>query len=222
MNAHAEPADLERDWWLRLLVVLQAPSVVFAALRDDSREAAEARQEPITALVVVAGIAGFLLQPAARTVMDSNEVDGLTAAVIIFLGGAFTGVATYWLGGVAVVAGARGAGLESSYRRGRHVLAFAATPLVLSLLLIWPVRLALYGSDAFRSGGTDTGAGADVLLALDLALAAWAVGLLALGFRVTYRLSWRRVPLALVVTAVALAALLIVTQAVFGGLGGGG
>jgi len=40
---------------------------------------------------------------------------------------------------------------------------FASAPLALSLLLVWPVRLAIYGDDLFRSGGSDTGTGEVVL-----------------------------------------------------------
>jgi hypothetical protein len=53
----------ERAWWLRTLAVLQAPTPVFAALRDDSQEAAAARQEPVTAIVLLAGIASVLAAP---------------------------------------------------------------------------------------------------------------------------------------------------------------
>jgi hypothetical protein len=37
-QAHAAvpTASSERDWWLRILAVFQAPYAVFAALRDDS------------------------------------------------------------------------------------------------------------------------------------------------------------------------------------------
>ena len=101
MKAAAAPAgrDLERDWWLRALLVLQSPRPVFAALRDDSREAVEARQEPITALVVLAGMALFLLDPSTHTLMDSTEVDALTALVIVFIAGGFSGLIAFWLGG---------------------------------------------------------------------------------------------------------------------------
>ncbi len=50
--------SLQKEWWLRALAVFQSPRGTFAALRDDSVEAAEARQEPIMAIVILAGIAG--------------------------------------------------------------------------------------------------------------------------------------------------------------------
>ena len=45
-----------------------------------------------------------------------------------------------------------GAGLRraSSFRQARHIVGLAAAPLALSLLLVWPVRLAIYGGDVFR------------------------------------------------------------------------
>ena len=38
---------LEREWWARLPRLFYAPAGVFAELRDESREAADARQEPL-------------------------------------------------------------------------------------------------------------------------------------------------------------------------------
>ena len=78
-------------------------------------------------------------------------------AVLIFLTGAIYGIVTYWFGGGLLYVGLRGAGSSGSYRRARHVLAFAAAPTILGLVLIWPLRLALYGTDSFRSGGEDNG-----------------------------------------------------------------
>jgi hypothetical protein len=56
VSAHAEPAREEeaRAWWLRALLVAQAPRSVFSALRDDSREAADDRQDAIVAVVFLA------------------------------------------------------------------------------------------------------------------------------------------------------------------------
>ena len=48
--------SLDREWWLRTLVIFQAPRAVFAALRNDAPEDAEARQEPVLALVLLAGV----------------------------------------------------------------------------------------------------------------------------------------------------------------------
>ena len=45
----------ERAWLLRALLVLQSPRSVFAAIRDDSDEAAGARSEALLALVWLAG-----------------------------------------------------------------------------------------------------------------------------------------------------------------------
>ena len=77
----------------------------------------------------------------------------------VFLGGAIYGLIVYWLGGVFLFAAGSLLGSNGSYRRARHVLAYAAAPLVLLLLFVWPVRLAVYGDDLFRSGGDDSGAG---------------------------------------------------------------
>jgi hypothetical protein len=52
---------------------------------------------------------------------------------------------------------------------------------------VWPVRLAVYGEDVFRSGGSDRGAGDVAFHVVELAFVAWAVGLLVFGVRELYR-----------------------------------
>jgi hypothetical protein len=191
-SAPASPSR-EKQWWLRTLAVLQNPSAVFAALRNDSDEDAGARQEPLLALVLLAGVAAILAwSPTTGRLLDDPRVDGSLVAVLTFLGGALYGVATYWLGGAAFYLGLRGAGSRGSYRRARHLLGFAAAPFVLSLLLVWPLRLAVYGEDVFRTGGTDaTGPGRWIFVVLELAFLVWALALLVVGVRAVER--WKTV-----------------------------
>jgi hypothetical protein len=177
----AKAGDADREWWLRLVAVLQSPRAVFAALRDDSREAVDARQEPVLLVVLLAAVGGILTSPSAAKLMDNPERDGLVVAVLVFLTALMYGVATYWIGGAAVYLGLRGAGSPGTYRRARHILAFAATPIALSFLVLWPVELAVYGSDLFRSGGADEGAGKVVFDALEGAFVLWALALLVIG-----------------------------------------
>ena len=59
--------------------------------------------------------------------------------------------------------------------------------LALSLLLIWPVRLAVYGEDLFRSGGSDHGGGNEAFVGLELAFVVWSAALLVMGLRALYR-----------------------------------
>jgi hypothetical protein len=184
VNAQAPAANLERDWWLRALAVFQSPRPVFAALRDDSQEAANARQEPVLLIVLLAGVAGILTSPSTGTLMDNPERDGLLVAVLVFLTALMYGVATYWIGGAAVYLGLRGAGSKASYRRARHLLAFSAAPLALSLFVVWPVEIAVFGSDLFRTGGADEGAGRWVFDALEGIFVLWALALLVLGVSV--------------------------------------
>jgi hypothetical protein len=213
-NAPAAEPSVERQWWLRTLAVFQAPRLVFAALRDDSNEQAGARQEPVLALVLLAGIAGVLLTGATGRLLDEDLVDGSLAvvAVLVFLTGGFYGTATYWLGGAALYLGLRGAGSRGSYRRARHLLAYAAAPLVVSLALVWPLRLAVYGRDTFRSGGDDQGLGRVLFDGVSGAFVAWALGLLLYGISVTERWTVLRaaVSVALVVLGVLLVSLLFV------------
>ena len=207
IDAPLPGASRDRAWWLRALAVFQEPRSTFAALRDDSREEAEAREEPVLALALLAGIAGVLATPTVGDLLDNPERDALVVAVLIFLAGALYGTATYWVGGGALHVGLKAAGGQGTYRQARHMLAFAAAPLALSLLLLWPVRLALHGGDLFREGGSDeSGAVRWVFEALELAFFAWSAALLVLAVRTVH--DW---PLVRSLGALALAVLALVT-----------
>jgi Yip1 domain len=203
-------ASLDREWWLRTLAIFQAPRAVFAALRSDDPADIEARQEPVLALVLLAGMAGVLLAPSTGRLLNESIVDESMAlvAVLVFITGGLYGTATYWLGGAALYVGLRGAGSKGSYLRARHTLAFAAAPLVLGLIFVWPVRIAVYGSDLFRSGGSDEGTGNLVFELVLGAIGLWAVGLLVYGISVVERWSVVR---ALVALALVVLSLLVIT-----------
>jgi hypothetical protein len=213
VSANAHPAakqSPEKRWWLRTLAIFQAPRPVFAALRDESQAEVEAREEPVLALIVLAGIAGILLAPETGRWLDQGLVDQSLAVlgVLIFLAGAIYGAVTYWLAGAFLWIGLRGAGSRGSYRRARHVLAFAAAPMVLGLLIVWPVRLIVYGRDSFRTGGDDFGAGPVLFDAASGAFALWSLGLLVYGISVVERWPPLR---AVVAVALAVLALIVVT-----------
>jgi hypothetical protein len=201
MGARAEPVrrSPEREWWLRALAAPFAPRAVFAALRDDSDEAAAARHEPVLALAYLGGIAIVLASPASGQLSG----DGVVVAAWTLLAGAIYGAGVLFAGGLLLHLAARRLGSRGSYRRARHVLAFALAPLVLSLAL-WPVRLAVYGGDLFRAGGSDHGTGTLALHLVDLGFALWAVGLLVAGVRAVHGWSVGRSA-----AAVALAVLLL-------------
>jgi hypothetical protein len=195
VNAAAEPkASPQREWWLRSLAIFQRPSLVFGGLRDDSDAAAEARQEPVLAIVLLAGLAGVLSTTLAGRVLDDPNYGGSSFAVLAwgFLGGVVYGFLVYWLGGLMVHAVISGFGGSTSYRQARHIVGFAAAPLALSLLLVWPVRLAIYGGDVFRSGGSDSGLGDKIFEGLAVAAFAWTLVLVVVGVRTVSGLSWPR------------------------------
>jgi hypothetical protein len=192
----------ERDWWLRAATVLQAPHRVFTALRDDSDAAADARQEPILAILLLASFSVVLGTTVAGRLFDDTEFDALLVVVWAFLGGLMYAVAAYFGVGALLHWAARLAGSQRRYRLARHLLAYAAAPLALSLV-VWPVRIAVYGEDLFRTGGSDRGVGNAVFEALEVAFLAWTVALVAVGVRTVYRWSW---PRAVAVTAAPAAA----------------
>jgi hypothetical protein len=175
--------SLQKEWWLRTFAVFHRPRLVFAALRDDSDEAAEARQEPVLAIISLAGIAAVLSTSLAGRALDDAAFSNSFLAVLswAFIGGLVYGAIVYWLGGLIVHAIASALRTGSSYRQARHLVAFAAAPLALSLLLVWPIRISIYGDELFRSGGSDSGAGEVLFDLLILASYVWTFGLVALG-----------------------------------------
>ena len=182
MSTRAATRSEERAWWLRTLLVAQAPRPVFAALRDDSRPAAEARQEVVASIAFFVGVALTLASGAAASFADDPVRRGIVIPVWLFVAGVFVAALNYWIAGGALFLALELLGGVGSYRRARHLLAFAAVPIALSLVLL-PVRLALYGGDIFRSGGADAGTDGYVFGALELVFGLWALALLAIGIR---------------------------------------
>jgi hypothetical protein len=181
----------EREWWLRVPLVFLSPRHVFAALRDDSDAAAYARQEPVLAIAVLAGIGAVLSSNVSGRLFDDPEFDALLVAVWAFVAGGFYGAAgLFGLGGLLHF-GTSLAGSLGSYRRARHLLAFAAVPLVFALPL-WIVRLSVYGADALRSGGGDSSVASTAFEAAELGLLAWVLVLVVLGVRVVHGWTWPR------------------------------
>lgn len=203
---------LERSWWLRAPAVLVAPRAVFVSLRDDSDEAIEARQEPLTAIIGLAGFAGVLATPVARHLLNDPSASLSLIPVWVFLGGAAYAVAVYWLGGGLLYGAARRFGGLGSFRRARSVLALSSAPLALALFTLWPVRIAIYGQNLFRTGGDDWGPGDRTFGGLLYFAFAWSAILLVIGVRSVHGWSWAR-SLATVGLAAALPALVVLATA---------
>jgi hypothetical protein len=190
--ARAEAPSGDKIWFMRALLVLQNPRSVFAALRDDSDEAAGERQDVAGALVWLAGIAGVLATSVTATLMDDPARDWFVVLLWAFLAGGLYGFFLYFVVGKLLHVALRRLGSRGSFRRARHVLAFAATPLALALLVYWPVRIGIYGVALFRTGGAD-GRGAGAVLAwLFYAFVLWGLALLVIGVRTVHAWSWPR------------------------------
>lgn len=192
-TADTAPASaLERSWWLLAPAVLVAPRAVFASLRDESPEAVDARQEPISALAGLAGIAVVLASPTFRRMLNDPSISLALVPVLAFVAGSLYAVVVYWLGGGLLFGASRRLGGLGSWRRSRQVLALAATPLALSLLTFWPVRIAIYGEDLFRTGGNDYGRGDAIFGGVYLGFVGWSVWLLLVGVRAVHGWTWAR------------------------------
>jgi hypothetical protein len=202
-----------RLWWRLVPRVLTRPVDVFVALRDDDETDVEARSEPILAIVIVAGMAGILLTPAWGTLLDEESLDWLVLAVVTFIGGLLYGAAGYFLLGLVVWLGARAVGVDARGRTARQLVGFAALPFALSIVVTVPAIVLAFGSDWFRTGGSDDGIGRVVVVTVGLAFALWSLGLLAVGLRTTFELPWRGVIGAMALAAVIVAAFVVVPSA---------
>ena len=202
---------VERSWWLRAPAVLVAPHAVFVSLRDDSRDAAEGRQEPITAVAGLAGIAGVLGTPVARQLLNDASMSTSLIPVWAFFGGVVYALAFYWLGGALLFGASRRLGGLGDWRRSRQVLGLASAPLALTLLTLWPARIAVYGVDLFRTGGNDYGRGDTIFGALNYAALAWGLWLVVVGVRAVHGWTYGRAVGAVAIAAVVPALLVAAT-----------
>jgi hypothetical protein len=111
---------------------------IFARLRDDTD-----RTEQVSVLAFVAGVALGLAAGGEQV----RELDGVDAAIWLFVTGLCLGFVVYWLGGWALAFVVPRLGGEREKRRTRHVLAYSFAPLAfaLPLWLIWPWLLLLPG-----------------------------------------------------------------------------
>jgi hypothetical protein len=213
----AEKRSLQKEWWLLTLGVLRSPAATFRAMRETSKQAAEAREEPVLLLILLAGIAAILaFSSTSREFLDDSDIDGALIPILVFLAGAIYGFAGYWIGGAALYLGIRGAKGEATYRQARHLLAYALVPLAASLVVVWPIRLAVFGGDSFRSGGSDEGAGNWVFTGLTLVFAVWSLTVLVIGVRAFYGWTTMRSVGALLVTMLALSGIAVLGVAVGG------
>ena len=172
--------------------MLQSPRPVFAALRDDSDEAAEARQDTAGAIIWLAGIAIVLATTVASTLLDDPVRDWLDLVVWAFLGGGLSGFILYFFLGKVLHVALRRLGSRGSFRRARHLLAFASAPVALALFVYWPVRIAIYGEDLFRFDGSDGGTTGTVFAWAFYAFLLWGLVLLVVGVRTVHGWTWAR------------------------------
>ena len=172
--------------------MLLSPRPVFAALRDDSNEAAEGRQDVAGALVWLAGISAILATTVASTLLDNFEIDGTVAAIWAFIAGGLYGFFLYYVLGKIFHIALRKLGSRGSYRRTRHMLAFAATPIALALFVYWPIRIGVYRVQLFRTGGADGHGAGSVTAWIFYAFVIWALVLLVVGVRTIHGWTWRR------------------------------
>lgn len=204
----AEELSPTRAWWLRVPAVLLSPRSVFFALREDDADDVAARAEPLLLVVWLAGMASVLATPTASGLLDDSDYDAVLVAIWTFIAGGVYGFVGYFVLGFGVYFGVRLLGSLGTFRRARQTVGFALVPLAVSLLLVLPLRLAIYGGDTFRGGGADEGSGERLLLGVQLAFAAWSLVLLVLGVRVTHGWAWPRALAAVVGAAALLAAML--------------
>lgn len=172
--------------------MLQSPQPVFAALRDDSDEAAEVRQDAAGTIIWLAGIAAVLASTVASTLLDDPARDWVVLAVWAFLAGGLSGFTLYFVLGKVLHVSLRRLGSRGSFRRARHLLAFATAPVAFALFVYWPIRIAIYGEDLFRFDGSDGGTTGTVFAWVFYAFLVWALVLLVIGVRTVHGWTWAR------------------------------
>jgi hypothetical protein len=124
--------------------------------------------------------------------LNDGRVSLLLIPVLAFIAGGIYAAVVYWLGGGLLFGAARRLGSEGTWLRARHVLALASTPLAVSLVTFWPIRIAVYGEDLFRTGGDDYGRGDAIFGGVFLGFVAWSVWLLLVGVRSVHGWTWGR------------------------------
>src|SRR5262245_45985998 len=95
-------------WWRRVPRMLWRPREVLVALRETDEDDEAARQEPVLAIVLLAGIAAVLMM--GGTLVSDPSVDALVAAAVTFIAGGLYGSAGYFVLGLGVLLGIRRAG----------------------------------------------------------------------------------------------------------------
>ena len=183
----------ERDWWRRAALILSRPKGTFAALRDDSVDAAAERQDVVVALAFAGGVAAAL--GSAGDALD--DLDVLEKIVWLFVTGLAYGFVGYWILGWGLAFVVPRLGGPDTARRTRHVLAFALVPLGFAL----PAWLVL-----------------DLLL---IPLGVWSLVLLLIGLSVAYRWTYPRAAVGVALAVVWLAALAVGFWSVLALLGRG-
>jgi hypothetical protein len=123
-------------------------------------------------------------------------------AIWAFFAGSVYGLFVYFAFGAVLHGSVKALGSQGSYRRTRHVLAFALVPIALSLA-VWPVKLALYGGDWFHAGGRDTGSGGLAFDLIQFAFVLWSLALLVVGVRAVHGWTWARAAAACALALVA-------------------
>jgi hypothetical protein len=193
--------DLVAVWWRRVPAVLWRPRHALVALRETDEDDMAARQEPLLAVVLLAGMAAVLMMGGSVTVDQS--VDAVVVAAITFIAGGLYGAAGYVVLGAGVWVGVKGAGRETSFRQARHLVGVSAVPMALAFFVVAALVAVAYGLDFFRGGA---GSGAGTVAAVGAPFVAWSAALLVAGLRITYRLAWLGVLTALLLGGVLMAA----------------
>ena len=135
----------------------------------------------------IAGIAGVLGTPVARQLLNDGSMSTSLIPVWAFFGGVVYALAFYWLGGGLLF------GASPPARRPRLVPPVAPRARRSRprrsrsrSSRFWPVRIAVYGVDLFRTGGNDYGRGDAIFGGIWYAILAWSFCLLVVGVRAVH------------------------------------
>ena len=164
------------------------------ALRDDSDEAAEARQEPVLAIVLLAGFAGVLSTSLAGRLLDNPDSAARPFACWLWGFSAAPSTGRHLLAGRAD--GSRLASRASAGRAptGRRAMSSASPPRRSRSRCFSSGRSGSRSTadDLFRNGRLDTGVGDKIFEGLVVVAFVWTLALVFVGARTVSGLSWPR------------------------------
>ena len=156
-RARAQGAS--RAWWRRVPRVLDAPRAVFVALRGDRRGRRGCASEPILAIVIARGDGRRPPHAGLGHVLDDAPRRARARRRHVHRRAVLRRRRLFLLGLVRLARRAQRRRPRDAVRHARQLVAFAALPIALSLLVVVPASRSASAATIPRRAASDEGAG---------------------------------------------------------------